>query len=225
VAVNNRDSRLKLIEELITVERICSFERIARQVDCSDVTLRRDIATIEGISSFTHNGRFITLPTIPRFDENGIWFFNKVGFTRLRNSLDLIVNIVNSTQSGITKEALDEILKIDVYKQIHTLLHRHCIHRVKIGRKYHYIPESLAKNTQKRLRLLRVDEVEEYHDAKVTITDLIALLKAVLVEKTIGTDLKSIRRLAQKHSLSIPAKKIEQLLLKYDLPDKKKPSR
>jgi hypothetical protein len=216
-----RNTRLNIIEEIIKYERVCSFEQICQRVECSFPTLRRDIKAIEGITSFTHCGKFITLSTIPCFNENGIWFHKKIGFTKFKNSLDLIVNVINRSENSITKETLDTILKIDVYKQIHILLSRHQISRVKIGKKYHYLPESIAKNKKKRLQILNINNVEEYYDAMVSSSDLVALLKAVLVEKKIKIDVKNLKRFTQKYSLKIPLKKVEQLLLKYNLTEKK----
>ena len=216
--------RLNIIKDFIQTKRICSFEQIFQKVEGSTATLRRDIKMLEGITSFTHCGSFITLPTIPCFNENGIWFYQKVGFSQFNNSLELIVNVINKSDNGITKETLDKILGIDVYKQIHILTNRQQINRVKIGKKYHYLPEALAKNKKKRLRLLDANNVEEYYDARVSISDLVALLKAVLIEKKIKIDAKGLKRFAQKYSLRIPLKKIEQLLLKYNLTEKKTPS-
>jgi len=145
----DRNTRLNIIEKLIKLERVCSFKQISQKVECSSVTLRRDVKVIDGITSFTHGGEFITLKTIPSFNENGIWFYKNVGFTKFKNSLDLIVNVINSREDSITKETLDKILGIDIYKQIHVLLGRHQITRVKIGKKYHYLPTSIAKNKKK----------------------------------------------------------------------------
>lgn len=217
----DRNTRLNIIEKLIKLERVCSFKQIFQKVECSAVTLRRDVKMIDGITSFTHGGEFITLNTIPSFNENGIWFHKNVGFTKFKNSLDLIVNVINSSENSITKETLDTILGIDVYKQIHVLLGRHQVTRVKIGKKYHYLPASIAKNQKQRLRLLNSNSIEEYYDALVSSSDLVALLKAVLVEKKIKIDAKNLKRFTKKYSLKIPLNKIEQLLLKYNLIEKK----
>ena len=219
----DRNTRLNIIEELIKYEHVCFFEQICQKVECSSVTLRRDIKAIGGVTSFTHSGQFVTLSTIPCFNENGIWFHKKIGFTKFKNSLDLIVNVINRSENSITKETLDTILKIDVYKQIHLLLNKHQISRVKIGKKYHYLPASIAKNKKKRLQILNTNNVEEYYDARVTSSDLIALLKAVLIEKKVTIDTKNLKRFTQKYSLKIPLKKVEQLLLRYNLTEKKMP--
>ena len=70
------------------------------------------------------------------------------------------------------------------------------------------------------MQILPVD-MEEYSDRKVNITDIVAVLNAVLSEHKI--DINNLKKLVQKYSLDVPIKKIEQLILKYDLTVKKKP--
>jgi len=224
VLVNIRSDRLKHTEEMIKRRKVVPFEDLLESADVSEPTLRRDIASLEGISSFTHNGRYISLPSIPCFDESGIWLYKKVGFTKFKNSLELIVNLIDNSQSGVTKEELDSLLRIDTYKQINTLLQRDQIHRIKTGRKYLYLPESLVRNRKKRLRLLPTVDIEECHQGRVKTTDLIALLKAVLIERKIHLDERSIGKISRKYALRLPAKKMEQLLQRYKLSEKKTPS-
>jgi hypothetical protein len=217
----NTNERQILVENIICSKKIQTFEQILNHVSCSEVTLRRDIRQINGITSYTHQGRFITLKDIPKFDNNGIWFYRKVGFTKYKNSLELIVHLINNTREGLSREQIQEILKIQIYQQIQTLLKRNELYRSKVGNKYVYLPEELAKNQKKRLQLLNANNIEEYYDAMVSFSDLVALLKAVLVEKNIKINLKNLKRFTQKYSLKIPLKKVEHLLLKYNLTEKK----
>jgi len=221
--MRDSEQRQQIAKNFIRSGKVQSFEQIFAQVNCSEITLRRDILQIEAITSYTHQGRFVTLKDIPTFNEYGIWFFRGIGFTKYQNSLELIIQLINSSKEGFTREQLQEILKIQIFQQIQTLLRRNELHRVKVGKNYIYLPEDLAKNKEKRLRLLKANNVEEYYDARVTASDLIALLKAVLIEKKVKIDVKSLGRFAKKFCLKIPLKKIEQLLLKYNITEKKTP--
>jgi len=216
--MNVQHQRLETIERIIRKYKIQSFVTILSKMDCSSITLRRDIKAIGGTTSYTHRGKYITLADIPVFNENGIWFYKKVGFTKFKNSLDLIVSIIN-TKEGITKENIEEILKIRISKQIQILLKQNRLHRVKLGAKYFYLSEELAKNKKRQMQLLPI-YIEEYYDKKVNITDLVAVLKVVLSEHKIDTD--NLKKLVEKYSLQVPIKKIEKLLLRYDLSSKKK---
>ncbi len=217
----SKNERQTLVKNIIYTKKIQTFEQILKQVDCSGPTLRRDIRWIKGITSFTHQGRFVTLKDIPKFDKNGIWFYRNVGFTKYKNSLELIIHLINNSKEGLSREQIQDILTIKIFQQIQTLLKRNELYRIKIGNKYIYLPEKLAKNRKKRMQLVCANNVEEYYDAMVTPSDLVAMLKAVLVEKKIKIDVKNLKRFTQKYSLKIPLKKVEQLLLKYKLNRKK----
>ena len=210
--------RLETIKRIIRENQIQSFETILGKVDCSSITLRRDIEAIAGITSYTHRGKYITLADIPVFNENGIWFYKTVGFTKFKNSLDLIVSIINNAKEGIPKEEIEDILRIKISKQIQILLSQNRLHRVKLGAKYCYLSEELAKNKERQMQLLDID-IEDYYDKKVKLTDLIAVLKAVLTEYKI--DMNNLKKLIKKYSLDVPIKKVEQLIVKYDLSLKK----
>ncbi len=222
--MRNTEDRQQLVKDFIRPKKVVAFKQIYEQVFCSELTLRKDIRQIGGITSYTHQRSFITLGDIPSFDQDGIWFFRGIGFTKYESSLDLIIHLIDSSESGMTREQIQEIMNIQICQQIQILLKRKELHRVKIGKKYCYLPKLLAKNKKQRLRLLDANNVEEYYDSRVNSSDLVALLKAVLVEKKIKIDVKSLKRFAQKYSLGIPLKKIEQLLLKYNLTEKKTPS-
>ena len=215
------NERQTLVKNIIRPKKIQTFQQIHKQVSCSEATLRRDIRRIKGITSFTHQGSFITLKDIPKFDKNGVWFYRKVGFTKYKNSLELIVHLIDDSKEGLTREQIQEIVNIQIFQQIQTLLKRNKLYRSKIGNKYVYLPKQLATNRKKRMQVLSANNVEEYYDAMVSSSDLVALLKAVLLEKKIRIDVKYLKRFTRKYSLTIPLKKIEQLLLKYNLTEKK----
>jgi hypothetical protein len=210
--------RMEAVEKIIRKSEIQTFKKILNKMNCSSITLRRDIKAIGGITSFTHRGEYVTLVDIPVYDKFGIWFYKDIGFTKFKNSFDLIVSIINNAEKGITKEEIEELLRIKISKQIQILLSQNRLHRIKLGARYRYFSEELAKDKKRQIQLL---DFEEYYDKKVSIADIIAVLKAVLFEHKI--DMSNLKKLVQKYSLDVPIKKIEQLLLKYDLASKKKP--
>jgi len=217
--MGKKNERLELLSNVVEANKVISMQELAKIFKECKKTMRRDIKQLDAITSYTHRGKFITLPHIPSFDVNGIWFYKGIGFTKHRNSMDLIVSIINAKET-ITKEEMEEILKIKISKQIQILLELNRLHRVKLGGKYCYISEELAKNKKRRMQLLDIG-TEQYYEKKVKLTDLVAVLKAVLTEHKI--DMNSLNKLIKKYSLDVPIKKVEQILLRYDLSSKKKP--
>ncbi len=219
--MQSKESRLRSLSRVIRASKISTFDDILARMECSTITLRRDLDSLNGITSYTHRGTYVTLPDIPAFDETGMWFCKGVGFTTFKNSFELIVNTINEAKDGITREELEARLRIKISKQIQLLMAKGRLHRVKLGAKYYYISAELAKDKNRQLELLGAD-IEEHIDKKVRLTDLVAVLKAVLVEHEI--DIKNLKKLVRKYSLDVPVQKVEQLILTYDLTSKKKHS-
>lgn len=121
----------------------------------------------------------------------------------------------------MTQGEIEALLKIGISKQIQILMEQESLHRVKTGAKYVYIPKEAAKNKKRRLKILGSRQVEEYYKQEVKISDLIAVLKVVLQEKKI--EMKSLKRWIKKYSLRIPVAKLERMILKYKLDEKKTP--
>lgn len=220
MGVHKKDKRLQLLNDLFTRKRVCSFQEIVDDAGCPEITTRRDLKEIKAISSYSHQRRFFTLPTIPTFNEYGIWQFNGIFFTRYKDSLELIVNVINSSEKGLTREDIERILGIKIFQQIQVLLTSNKLNRAKVGNRYVYLPEKLVKNKKRGVEILEVREVEEYHVGKIRINDLIAVLKALLAEHMI--DMDNLEKVINKYSLGLTVRKIEQIILKFDLSSKKK---
>ena len=221
--MSRQSDRIDEVKGLLLKKRVLSLQWMAEHLGISDRTTQRYMKDLQTLTSFTHKRRFFTLADIPHFDGHGIWFYRQIGFSTCGNGLDTIVSLINQSQDGFSREELESILKTGLSKQIQILVQREKIHRIKLGNKYLYVPESVVQNKKARLKLVGNRQTEEHFEKDVKKTDLIALLKAVLIEKKVGIDIESIKHIAQKYALQIPLKKIEQLLLKYDLSEKKTP--
>ena len=220
--MGKREDQRERIREFFKEKKVHSLHGITEHLGIGNRMVQRYLKDLHGLTSYTHKGQFVTLPDIPRFDKHGIWFYRKVGFSEFGNSLSTIVRLIEQSKNGLSREQLEAILKIGISKQIQILLQRERVHRIKLGNRYLYIPEAVMRNKKARLKLVGDRQTEEHFEKGVQNTELIALLKAVLIEKKVGTDIESIKVIAQKYSLRIPLKRIEQLLLKYDLSEKKR---
>jgi hypothetical protein len=216
------DVEVHRIEALIQREKAVALQVIVEQSECCERTVQRYLKVLHGMSSFTHGGQYVTLPEIPRFDDRGIWFCRKVGFSSAGNSLATIIKLIATGEGGFTREELEDILRIGISKQIQILLQRGAIQRVKLGSKYLYLPKTTLQNKKKILELVGTRQAEVCFEKEIQKTDLIALLKVVLIEKKVAINAKSIQTITRKYALKIPERKVELLLRKYDLPVKKK---
>lgn len=219
--MQTKSDRLNIIKRMIYQEKVVLFSVIVSSVICSSVTLRRDLKTLRTLTSYTHRGSYVTLPDIPVFDNLGIWFFEDIGFSRFKNSLELITDVVENSKEGITKAEIESLLRIGISKQIQILMKQERLHRIKVGAQYLYIPSKAARDKKMRLKIVGSRQIEERYEQEVTILDLIAVLKVVLQEGKI--EMRLLKRWIYKYSLKIPLTKLEHIIMKYELDEKKTP--
>ena len=62
--------------------KVLTIEQLVDLLKTSVITARRHLKKWETYTSFNHNGRYYTLPRIPQFDNNGIWKYQTILFSK-----------------------------------------------------------------------------------------------------------------------------------------------
>ena len=78
-------------------QKIATIEQLVKWLKCSVITVRRRLKRWQSFTSINQNGRYYSLPQIPVFDQNGLWRYQAVLFSKHGNLKQTIVAlIVNS---------------------------------------------------------------------------------------------------------------------------------
>jgi hypothetical protein len=87
------------------------IQPLAAEMHYSIPSVRRFLAEVGYLSSFTHNGGWYTLRSIPRFDGSGLWFYRDIGFSRAGSLTKSLIRLVSHSATGMSAEMLGEILR------------------------------------------------------------------------------------------------------------------
>jgi len=178
------------------------------------------------LTSFTNAGRYYTLPDIPKFGKLGLWFYQDVGFSSAGTLKSTIVDIVHSSEDGMTPKEILNLLRLQVPNSLHNTLHELTKnkqlerHRLQMLPLYTSIDFDIAQNQmatrrekiKSRLLIPAVPSIEE------TIAVLVEALRAGKVLALPST--VSARLTAQ--GMAITVDKVEQIFSQYDLKAEKK---
>lgn len=126
---------------------------LATAIGYSVPSTRRFLAETGYYSSFTHNGKWYTLRSVPHFDRNGIWFFDHIGFSRAGSLTSTLIKLVTQSQGGMTAEQLGEKLRCRCHSVLVQLYRQKKLQRQKQGRSYLYLamdPSTQAMQLQAR---------------------------------------------------------------------------
>ena len=87
---------LKKVENLFRKLRVVTISDLCEAIGTSSrMTVFRRLRQMQYVTSYTHAGRYYTLYNIARFDSEGIWFYDDIGFSQsgsLKNTVNYLVD-------------------------------------------------------------------------------------------------------------------------------------
>lgn len=154
---SNQNISLK-IRKLLQVNSVMSLKQLRSELnDRPRSSLYRDLKTLELISSFTHTGQYHALKGTARFDKNGLWFFQEVGFSQYGTLKKTLVQITSDSLIGMTHKEMRKLFSIDVQKPFTDLVKTNAITRQLLPNRYYvYLsadPNKAEDQWQRRLAI------------------------------------------------------------------------
>lgn len=93
-------------------QKIITIEQLVRLLKCSVITVRRRLKKWKTYTSINKNGRYYTLPKIPVFDENGLWKYQTVLFSKHGNLKQTIVELIKDSETGLSAVEIAGIINL-----------------------------------------------------------------------------------------------------------------
>ena len=149
-----KDRLLSMVEEQWEKEQVLQLKDFSRKLKCSETTVRRYLKKWNSITSFSHKGSYYTLSAVADFDDDGLWFYNGIGFSQYGNLIETIIYFVSSSESGLYASDLFELLRFKSYSVLARIMNRTNLFREKMNGKYLYFSaDSDKRNIQISLRI------------------------------------------------------------------------
>lgn len=92
--------------------KVLTIEQLVDLLNSSVITARRKLKKWRAYTSFNMNGRYYTLPGIPQFDENGIWKYQAILFSKYGNLKQTIVQLIRRSETGLSAKEIAQVAEI-----------------------------------------------------------------------------------------------------------------
>ena len=103
------------------------------------MTAFRKLKTVSYRASYSHSGKYYTLDEIARYDEYGLWSFNRIHFSRNGSLIKTIERLIDSAESGYFASELKRTLQVRVQDALFKLYCSQKVNRQQIGGEYLYL--------------------------------------------------------------------------------------
>ena len=93
-------------------QKIITIGQLIEWLKCSVITARRRLKKWQSYTSINKNGRYYTLPQIPVFDENGLWKYRTVLFSKHGNLKQTIIALITESEKGLSAVEIAEFVDL-----------------------------------------------------------------------------------------------------------------
>ena len=142
-----------------TVRTLLENQKVATLEDLKDtlgttgtMTVFRQLKALGYLSSYSHRGKYYTLREIPDFDEQGLWGWHSVWFSRVGNLIETARKFVEEADSGFTASELESLLHVECKRVLLQLYRQHRVARDRIGGVYVYLAKDRDPQRHQKLR-------------------------------------------------------------------------
>jgi hypothetical protein len=133
---------------------------LAKALDCALITVRRLLKEVGYFRSYTHNGKWYTLATTPRFDHDGIWRHRKIGFSKRGSLTKTIRYLIERSTAGLLAREIGDKLQHPCHAVLSILHKAGEIDRIKIGGEFRYLSAKERTNRRQRAQVLLEQKAE-----------------------------------------------------------------
>lgn len=199
------------ISGLFSKQSCWMIKPLAAELNYSIPSVRRFLAVQGYYSSFTHNGKWYTLKSIPRFNHTGIWFYQDIGFSKAGSLTNTLVAFTDRSHAGVTAEQLGETLHCRCHTLMVQLYRQKKLQRQKIGRSFLYL-SVVSRTADKQLQALNTQDHHPQLPAEIALLILVEFIHNPDVELC-----KLAKTIKGKWKVSVTVAQIERLFRQYSL--------
>ena len=139
----------KKLENFIKTRRVVEIRDLFEVVQSiSRMTVFRRLSGVEYLCSYTHAGRYYTLFDIARFDSDGIWFYDDIGFSQNGSLKNTVTYLVDNGDGGKFHSDLERQLRVRVHNVLLDLVRSKQIKRTKFEGQFLYLSTDKARSTK-----------------------------------------------------------------------------
>ena len=170
-----RPPLLKIFSE----ERVIDLQKLKKKLkNRSTRSIFRDLLSEGYFSSFTHAGKYYTLKNIPRFNADGIWFYQEIGFAKFGTLKETLIKLIDKSETGKTHDELKKQLHIRVHNTLLDLVKHSKIIRKKIDSDFVYF--STIINVSNKQIEKRENKIQEYKEIGCPDWIVIEMLASII---------------------------------------------
>ena len=111
------------IQRLLQTNTVMTVKQLRHALSGrSRSSLFRDLKQLDVITSYSHTGQYHALTSSAKFDPQGLWIYNDIGFAIYGTLKATLVQLIVDAQIGMTHKELKTLLQVPVQNTLTDLV-------------------------------------------------------------------------------------------------------
>jgi hypothetical protein len=178
---------------------------------CSIRSGRLKLTQWQAHTSYNKSGQYYALPDVPRFDENGLWWFKGAYFSKYGTLKNTVVHLVGASSAGLTGEQIGELVGLNHRSFLHHFRGTKGLRREKHQGVYVYFSDEKARYESQACA--RLEAIEK--GAGISDADAVVILVALIRHH--GIEPETLALLPEVRAKGISAAAIADFLARHGL--------
>ena len=213
-----KSSYPNLIRKLLQSKKVMSLKQIRHEIpDRPRSSLFRDLKKVELLTSYSHAGQHHALKSMVKFNSNGLWFYEKISFSKYGTLKNTLIQIISSSPVGMTHKELKTLLCIQVQNSLTHLIKNELLQRqILSGQVFVYLSHDRSQaqaQWQKRLELNEKALSVTLPSETIIIDILLEIIRGN--ERIIDGDELSLR--LKQRGVTVQQEQLVYVLTYYDI--------
>lgn len=135
-----------ILKRFLKTEKIATLSELKAVLKTTGtMTVFRRLKMHGYLTSYSHRGKYYTLPDIPDFDERGLWSYHTVWFSKYGNLIETVREFIEEAEAGFTASELESILHVEAKHPLLKLFKEKRAHRKKMSGVFIYLSADKGK--------------------------------------------------------------------------------
>lgn len=168
---------IKSVRVSLKRKKVFDFPMLLFLLNCSIRSGRSKLKQWHAHTSYNSNGQYYALPEVPRFDTNGLWWYQGAYFSKYGTLKNTVVHLISASPAGLTGQQIGQLVGLDPRSFLFHFRDAPGIRRKKHLGVYVYFSDDAVKyREQVANRLEAIALGESISDADAIVL-LVALIK------------------------------------------------
>lgn len=193
-------------------QKVFTFDQLLEKLECSTRWGRAKIKQWDALTSYNKNGRYYAMPSVPKFDSNGLWRYRDIYFSKHGTLKNTFVKLARQAEAGLSAKETGQILGLSPRSFLHHFRDVEGIRREKHGGVYIYFSDD--DSTYAKQKAKRVESLARSSEP-LSKSDAIMMLAAVIRDQELTPE--KIMKLPEVKKSRLSPAAVSDFMTRHDL--------